>query len=338
MLNRRLWPRALLTPFTDRVDLTDADKQAYTGYALAQRHKGFETVEVTFTDSMKLRVVEAEPEQPTTAPTTRRRATTSDGWSRLRRSSSRSRSSATSSVVPTSLHGLRHRRGHRWSGRALRRARSRAGAAERAQHRLVGAAQQPAQPVPAAAEEPRSCCSPPASPCSPSRCSRPWRPTPRCSARRCRPTGGRSRCSPWSSTPSVLTALFRVGAARSHNIWPARFRAPSPRPCSGSDQKVGTALRLPTSVDARPVGMNQTFALVLGLDRSSSGSPSAAGVLGIEVQRRPRAPALAAGAARRRSPTAVELTEADQRAYVGYARAQRHKGFENVDVTFTDTQ
>ncbi len=59
VLNRRLWPRALLTPFTDRVDLTDADKKAYTGYALAQRHKGFETVEVTFTDSMRLRVVEA---------------------------------------------------------------------------------------------------------------------------------------------------------------------------------------------------------------------------------------------------------------------------------------
>jgi membrane protein len=48
VLERRLWPRALLTPFTDSVDLTDADRRAYAGYARAQRHKGFETVEVTF--------------------------------------------------------------------------------------------------------------------------------------------------------------------------------------------------------------------------------------------------------------------------------------------------
>ncbi len=45
---RRLWPRALLTPFTDRVDLTDADRRAYASYVLMQRHKGFETVAVTF--------------------------------------------------------------------------------------------------------------------------------------------------------------------------------------------------------------------------------------------------------------------------------------------------
>lgn len=48
VLARRLWPRALLTPFTDRVDLTEADRRAYAGYALMQRHKGFETVAVTF--------------------------------------------------------------------------------------------------------------------------------------------------------------------------------------------------------------------------------------------------------------------------------------------------
>lgn len=45
---RRLWPRALLTPFTDNVDLTRGDREAYTGYATAQQHKGFETVEVSF--------------------------------------------------------------------------------------------------------------------------------------------------------------------------------------------------------------------------------------------------------------------------------------------------
>lgn len=48
VLAKRLYPRALLTPFTDNVDLTDADRRVYTDYARAQRHKGFEHVTVTF--------------------------------------------------------------------------------------------------------------------------------------------------------------------------------------------------------------------------------------------------------------------------------------------------
>ena len=48
VLARRLWPRALLTPFTDSVDLTEADRRAYAMYAQMQRHKGFETVVVRF--------------------------------------------------------------------------------------------------------------------------------------------------------------------------------------------------------------------------------------------------------------------------------------------------
>ncbi len=48
VLAERLWPRALLTPFTDRVDLTEADRKAYAMYAQSQRHKGFETVAVRF--------------------------------------------------------------------------------------------------------------------------------------------------------------------------------------------------------------------------------------------------------------------------------------------------
>ncbi len=48
VLVRSLWPRALLTPFTDAVDLTDADRRAYAMYAQSQRHKGFETVTVRF--------------------------------------------------------------------------------------------------------------------------------------------------------------------------------------------------------------------------------------------------------------------------------------------------
>ena len=45
---KNLFPRALLTPFTDNVDLTGADRRAYTDAATAQRHKGFESVDVTF--------------------------------------------------------------------------------------------------------------------------------------------------------------------------------------------------------------------------------------------------------------------------------------------------
>jgi YihY family inner membrane protein len=44
----RLYPRALLTPFTDNVELTRADERAYAGQAEAQRAKGFEDITVTF--------------------------------------------------------------------------------------------------------------------------------------------------------------------------------------------------------------------------------------------------------------------------------------------------
>lgn len=48
VLRRRLYPRALLTPFTDNVSPTEADLEAYAGYAKAQRHKGFQSIESTF--------------------------------------------------------------------------------------------------------------------------------------------------------------------------------------------------------------------------------------------------------------------------------------------------
>jgi membrane protein len=44
----RLYPRALLTPFTDEVVLTAADKRSYTAQAEAQRAKGFEEITVRF--------------------------------------------------------------------------------------------------------------------------------------------------------------------------------------------------------------------------------------------------------------------------------------------------
>ena len=78
VLARKLYPRALLTPFTDSVDLTDADRRAYSSYARAQRHKGFETVEVTFAERVRTEetpepepVAQAGPEplpQPGPAP------------------------------------------------------------------------------------------------------------------------------------------------------------------------------------------------------------------------------------------------------------------------------
>lgn len=43
-----LYPRSLMTPFTDDVDLTPADRHAYTDAAKAQQAKGFENVDVTF--------------------------------------------------------------------------------------------------------------------------------------------------------------------------------------------------------------------------------------------------------------------------------------------------
>ena len=54
VLARRLFPRALLAPFTDAVELTEADRRAYAAYAKAQRHKGFERVDVRFEDEDEL--------------------------------------------------------------------------------------------------------------------------------------------------------------------------------------------------------------------------------------------------------------------------------------------
>jgi membrane protein len=44
----RLYPRALMTPFTDNVDLTAGDQRAYSDYAEATRSKDFEQVDVSF--------------------------------------------------------------------------------------------------------------------------------------------------------------------------------------------------------------------------------------------------------------------------------------------------
>jgi uncharacterized BrkB/YihY/UPF0761 family membrane protein len=49
----KLYPRSLLTPFTDDVELTTADRLAYTGMAKSQRFKGFEDISVTFDEPQR---------------------------------------------------------------------------------------------------------------------------------------------------------------------------------------------------------------------------------------------------------------------------------------------
>ncbi len=48
---RGLWPRALLTPFTDRVTLTDADRTSYASQSRMMRFKGYQHVRVDWTDA-----------------------------------------------------------------------------------------------------------------------------------------------------------------------------------------------------------------------------------------------------------------------------------------------
>jgi uncharacterized BrkB/YihY/UPF0761 family membrane protein len=47
---KRLYPRALLTPFTDNVSLTEADIRQYGSQARATRTKGYQRIEVVFED------------------------------------------------------------------------------------------------------------------------------------------------------------------------------------------------------------------------------------------------------------------------------------------------
>jgi YihY family inner membrane protein len=73
VLGKHLYPRALLTPFTDAVQLTDADRTVYREYAHAQRHKGFERIHVSFDEPP------GEPQSvaPTRSATTKRSMPTS---------------------------------------------------------------------------------------------------------------------------------------------------------------------------------------------------------------------------------------------------------------------
>lgn len=45
---REMWPRSLLAPFTDNVDLTPGDRRAYISYVQTERHKSFQSIHVGF--------------------------------------------------------------------------------------------------------------------------------------------------------------------------------------------------------------------------------------------------------------------------------------------------
>ncbi len=53
VLVERLYPRALITPFSDDAHLTAADRKIYTKKAEAERVKGFQRVSVRFGDLVR---------------------------------------------------------------------------------------------------------------------------------------------------------------------------------------------------------------------------------------------------------------------------------------------
>jgi uncharacterized BrkB/YihY/UPF0761 family membrane protein len=61
---QRLWPRGLLSPFTDNAELTPADKRAYTSYAQTERHKTSQTIDVSFGEPGPRKPGPAKPEPP----------------------------------------------------------------------------------------------------------------------------------------------------------------------------------------------------------------------------------------------------------------------------------
>ena len=64
---RRLWPRSLLTPFSDDTELTPADQRAYISYARTERHKSFENIDVSFGKPPHPGPAEPEPLKDTTS-------------------------------------------------------------------------------------------------------------------------------------------------------------------------------------------------------------------------------------------------------------------------------
>ncbi|CAA9243824.1 MAG: Ribonuclease BN [uncultured Acidimicrobiales bacterium] len=68
VLAEHLYPRALLTPFSERVNLTGGDRAAYASYAGAQQHKAYEKVETTFDNDGQYGPSSAPPASPPDVP------------------------------------------------------------------------------------------------------------------------------------------------------------------------------------------------------------------------------------------------------------------------------
>jgi membrane protein len=63
-----LYPRSLLTPFTDNVELTNADERAYTSYAKTEKHKGFQQIDVTYDGPESTGPLDPSLDPPTAHP------------------------------------------------------------------------------------------------------------------------------------------------------------------------------------------------------------------------------------------------------------------------------
>ncbi|MGC4108862.1 MAG: YihY/virulence factor BrkB family protein [Nocardioides sp.] len=132
---------------------------------------------------------------------------------------------------------------------------------------------------------------------------------------------------------SVLTLIFRITTtARRHTLVRAAPGAFATAVMWQALQYGGTVYV--DRVIKETTGMNGTFALVLGLIGLIYVA-AVMGVLGIEVN---------VVVAERLWPRSLaslftdnsDLTDADLRAYAGYARSQQHKTIGSIEVTFTD--
>lgn len=61
---RHLYPRALLTPFTDKAELTPADEIAYSSYVEAQRHKAFQRIGIHYDEQGEIATKEHDVTGP----------------------------------------------------------------------------------------------------------------------------------------------------------------------------------------------------------------------------------------------------------------------------------
>jgi membrane protein len=131
---------------------------------------------------------------------------------------------------------------------------------------------------------------------------------------------------------AVLTLIFRISTTRRHHLVGAAPGAFVTAVLWQVLQYAGTVYV--DRVIKETHGMNATFALVLGLVGIIY-LASVMGVVGIEVN------VVLAARLWPRSLASLftdntDLTDADLRAYAGYARSQQHKSIGSIEVTFRD--